>query len=308
MAKYDVLVFGDYFLDLVFTGLPQLPELGKEIFSTGFDMLPGGAYNTAAAMHRLGLKVGWATDFGDDDFSRFVLAQAAAEGLSDALFVHHRRPLRRVTVAASYPEDRAFIAYMDPEPAVPAAMKALTTASARAVYLSGIYFGKLFDAGLLLLRGKRMKLFMDGNSDEEATLRVASVRKTIANADLFTPNADEARRLTGEDDLPRAIRMLAELGPQVVVKDGSRGAYAYVEGEIIHAPAIAVTPLDTTGAGDCFNAGYIKAWLSGLPAAECLRWGNVVGGLSTTMRGGASRVVTAAEVERYLRRTGSAEL
>ncbi len=301
MAKYDVLVFGDYFLDLIFTGLAQLPALGKEVFSTGFDMLPGGAYNAAAAMHRLDLRVGWAADFGDDDFSRFVLARAAEEGLDDALFVRLRGPLRRITVSASYPGDRAFITYVDPDPAVPAAMRALATASARAVYLAGIAHGKLFDAGLVLARSKRMKVIMDGNSDDDVTLRVASVYKAIASVDLFIPNADEARRLTGEADLPKAIHALAELGPLVAIKDGAQGAYACVDGQVTSAPAIPVTPLDTTGAGDCFNAGFVKAWLADRPLAECLRWGNVVGGLSTTMRGGTGRVITTADVEQYLR-------
>lgn len=304
MAKYDVLVFGDYFLDLIFTGLPQFPALGKEVFARGFDMLPGGAYNAAVAMHRLGLRVGWAVDFGDDDFSRFVLARAAAEGLDDAFFVRHRSPLRRITVAASYPEDRAFITYMDPEPAVPAAMRALATAGARAVYLAGIYHGKLFDAGLLLARSKGMKVVMDGNSDDEAVLRAASVCKAISSVDLFIPNADEARRLTGETDLPAAIQTLATLGPAIVVKDGANGAYAWADGRLIHAPAIPITPLDTTGAGDCFNAGLVKAWLDGRPFAECLRWGNIVGGLSTTMRGGTGRVVTVAEIEQHLFEVG----
>lgn len=301
MAKYDILVFGDYFLDLIFTGLPRFPALGQEVFARDFDMLPGGAYNAAVAMHRLGLRVGWAADFGDDDFSRFVLARAAAEGLDDTFFVRHRGPLRRITVSASYPQDRAFITYMDPDPAVPAAMRALATAGARAVYLAGIYHGKLFDAGLLLARSKGMKVVMDGNSDDAVTLRVAGVYKAIASVDLFIPNADEARRLTGETDLATAIRVLADLGPLVAVKDGANGAYAWADDRIIHAPAIPVTPLDTTGAGDCFNAGFVKAWLAGLPLMDCLRWGNIVGGLSTTMRGGTGRVVTTTEVAQYLR-------
>ncbi len=70
---------------------------------------------------------------------------------------------------------------------------------------------------------------------------------------------------------------------------------------MLHEPAIQVTPVDTTGAGDCFNAGFIKAWLDGKPLAECLRWGNVVGGLSTTAHGGTGRLVTAAQVEEWLR-------
>ena len=67
------------------------------------------------------------------------------------------------------------------------------------------------------------------------------------------------------------------------------------------APAIPVTPVDTTGAGDCFNAGFLCAWLDSRPLGECLRWGNAVGGLSTTARGGTARIVTAADVARYLR-------
>ena len=114
MPRYDVIVVGGYFVDLIFNGLPQFPVLGKEIVGSGFEMLPGGAYNAALAMHRLGLKVGWAADFGDDDFSRFTLERARAEGLDDALFVHHRRPLRRITAALSYPEERAFITYVRP--------------------------------------------------------------------------------------------------------------------------------------------------------------------------------------------------
>ena len=136
MPRYDVIVVGGYFVDLIFNGLPQFPVLGKEIVGSGFEMLPGGAYNAALAMHRLGLKVGWATDFGDDDFSRFTVERARAEGLDDALFVHHRRPLRRITAALSYPEDRAFITYVDPEPGTPAALKALMTASARVCFSS----------------------------------------------------------------------------------------------------------------------------------------------------------------------------
>lgn len=302
MSRFDILVLGDYFLDLVFTGLPAFPELGKEIFASGFAMLPGGAFNSAAAMQRLGLRVGWAVDFGADDFSRFVLAQAAAEGLDEALFVHHDRPLRRITVSASYPQDRAFITYMDPDPAMPAAMKALATTTSRAAYLPGVYYGKLFTAGLLLLRAKRMKLIMDGNSGDDVVLTNPAVRRAVQSADLFLPNASEARRLTGQTDLAQALDDLAALCRLVVVKDGGNGAYACAGGQIIQEPAISAPVIDTTGAGDCFNAGFVKAWLEGRSLADCLRWGNVVGGLSTTERGGTTRVVTSEEVAHWLAR------
>lgn len=299
--SYDVIVVGDYCLDLIFTGLPRFPGLGYEVIGTGFAMTPGGAYITAAAMHRLGLKVGWAADFGDDDFSRFVLEHAAKEGLDDSLFVRHRRSLRFITVAASYPEDRAFIAYYDPAPAVPAGMKALAKASARVLYVSGLYTGPLLDAGLKVLQVKGTRLVMDGNAAEgDQTLEEASVRRVLRNLDIFMPSALEAKKITQVESVEGALRALSQSCSLVVIKNGAGGAYACCGEEIVHAPAIEVTPLDTTGAGDCFNAGFIKAWLDDRPLEECLRWGNVVGGLSTLGMGGTGRVVTAEEVDGWL--------
>lgn len=316
MAQYDVLLIGDYFVDLIFTGLPALPELGREIVATGFEMIPGGAYNTAVAMHRLGVKVGWPADFGDDDFSSFAMRRARAEGLDDALFVRHKRPLRRITVAASYPQDRAFITYSDPDPSFPAAMRALPMHSARVLLVAGLYFGSFFDVGLSLVRARGMKLVMDGNTSigdprqlnsstaegggEAVSLANPAVHRAIQSLDLFTANVDEVRWLTGLQDLEAGMRALCELCPLVVIKAGAQGAYACDRGRVIHAPAIPVTPLDTTGAGDCFNAGFLKAWLDGRPLEECLRWANIVGGLSTLARGGTGYVVTPAEVEKWL--------
>jgi sugar/nucleoside kinase (ribokinase family) len=298
--SFDVIVVGDYCLDLIFTGLPKMPELGVEVVGSGFDMLPGATWNTVVSMHRLGIKTGWAGDFGSDDFSQLVLKFARDEGLDESLFEHHKQAMRRITVALSYPEERAFVAFYDPEAKVPAALKALTRSSARAVYVPGVYYGPAFDAGAVIMRAKRMKLIVDGNSTEDTTLKNPGVRKTIKTTDMYLPNAAEARRMTGEDDLRVAIAKLAELCPLVVVKDGPRGAYAMENGQLVHVPGLKVDVVDTTGAGDCFNSGFIRAWLDGQPLVECLKWGNIVGGLSSTARGGTGRVVNADLVRSFL--------
>jgi len=301
MSKtFDVLVAGSYSLDLIFTGLPGLPRLGEDLLATGLERIPGEAYNSAVAMHRLGLSVGWAGDFGNDDFSRFALERARAEGLDEGLFIHHNRPMRRISIAASFPEDRAFITYYDPDPRLPAVIKALPTASARVLYIPGFYYGPFMELGLRLARARRMKIVMDGNSGSGVSLKNSSVRKAVRSVDVLLPNAREARSLTGEDDLMKAIKTLGELCPLVVVKDGSRGAYACQGNEILHAEAIAITPIETTGAGDCFNAGFLKAWLDSLTVLECLRWGNIVGGLSTLAPGGTGKSVTVEEVKKWL--------
>jgi sugar/nucleoside kinase (ribokinase family) len=301
MSKsFDVLVAGSYSLDLIFTGLPGLPRLGEDMLATGLERIPGEAYNSAIAMHRLGLSVGWAGDFGNDDFSRFALEQAHAEGLDESLFIHHDRPMRRISIAASFPDDRAFITYYDPDPRLPAIIKALATTSARVLYIPGFYYGPFMDMGLRLARARRMKIVMDGNSGSDVTLKNNSVRKAARSVDLLLPNVREARNLTGEDDLMKAIMTLGGHCPLVVVKDGGHGAYACVGNEIHHSEAIAITPVETTGAGDCFNAGFLKAWLDNLPVQECLHWGNIVGGLSTLAPGGTGKPVSVEEVRKWL--------
>jgi hypothetical protein len=252
-------------------------------------------------MARLGLNVGWAVDFGDDPMSAFVRKRAIEEGLDASLFVDHSRPLRRITVAASFPADRAFLAFYDPDPAVPAAVRALATASPRLVFVPGIYHGPLLLPARSLMRLRGIKLVMDGNSTEDTQLSVPSVRHAIGSADVFMPNALEARRLTGEADLERAMARLVELCPLVIIKDGAQGAWAQArEGEMIHASALQVEPVDTTGSGDAFDAGFLTAWLEDRSLATCLAWGNIVGGLSTLAPGGTGVRTTRADVESRL--------
>ncbi|NJD58605.1 MAG: hypothetical protein C3F13_15590 [Anaerolineales bacterium] len=301
---FDVIIAGSYSADLIFTGMQGLPQLGMDTVGSDFLMTPGEAYISAVSMHRLGVKVGWAADFGNDDFSLFALKCAREEGLDETLFIHHDRPYRRISAAASYPEDRMFITYYDPDPQVPAVIPALVKNRARVLYLPGLYTGKLLSAGKKLVSRKGMQLVMDGNSsvgDITGKSRQSSlVRQAIRSADIFLPNALEARRLTGDQDLAIAAWRLAEHCKNVIIKDGPNGSLAYVAGHIYTMPAIPVKPVDTTGAGDNFSAGFLCAWLNGQPVDTCLKWGNITGGLSTTATGGTYPKITRDDVLIYL--------
>jgi sugar/nucleoside kinase (ribokinase family) len=289
--EFDVIVVGSYSVDLIFTGMSEFPQLGKDVVATDFKMTPGEAFISAVSMQRLGMNVGWAADFGNDDFSRFVLQFVRFERLDEQLFVLHDRPYRRISVAASYPDERGFLTYYDTDPSIPAAILALVKSQAKILFIPALYFGEFFNIGKQIIRAKKMTLVMDGNS---------SIRSAIKSCDIFLPNAQEARRLTNEPNLEVAIRKLGELCPIVVVKDGANGSFCLTNSQIIHEPAIPVNPKETTGAGDNFNAGFLRAWLDGQPLEICLRWGNIVGGLSTTELGGTTRKITVEEVKKYL--------
>lgn len=297
---FDVVVVGDYCLDLIFTGLPSLPILGNEIIARAFCQTLGGACNSVIAMHRLGLNVGWAADFGNDEYSQLVLTKIEDEGIDRSLFIIHQQPLKKITISLSNPNDRAFIAYYDPDPPIPAGLRLLPRIKGKLLYVPGIYTGTGTFSAISLLKRHGIKVCMDGNSNQIHTLKEPKIQRILKNLDLFFLNRKEITQVTEIPDLEKAIFKLSEYTNLLVVKDGKNGAYAYQNKELFHCPAINVKVIDTTGAGDCFNAGFIKAWLSGKPINECLQYGNILGGLSTTAMGGIGRPITMSDVNKYL--------
>jgi sugar/nucleoside kinase (ribokinase family) len=123
--------------------------------------------------------------------------------------------------------------------------------------------------------------------------------------------AEVAGALTALDDPPDgadrsheladALRHLENGRTRTVAKLGRDGCATLEDGALLRAPAFPAEVVDTTGAGDSFNAGFLHAWLDGRPVAECLRWGAACGSLSTRGLGGTARQPDADEVEALLR-------
>jgi sugar/nucleoside kinase (ribokinase family) len=295
---YDVLLLGGYFCDLIFTGLPEMPRLGAEVYGSGFDMVPGAAFTTALALRRLGLRAGWVCDFGDDFFSQFVLDAARREGMDASLFRLHSGPVRRVTAALSFPHERAFVSFVDSlAPASPVPL--IERHRPRCVVFTGLQFGSAQAEIADAAHAAGALVYMDCQC-VTATLATPGLPEALRRVDIFAPNASEALHLTGAPTVEAALARLAELTPLVIVKCGASGALAQADGRVVHVPGIPVDAFDTTGAGDCFNAGFLYGHLRGAPLDVSLRCGNICGGLSTTARGGAA-APSAAQVEEWLR-------
>jgi sugar/nucleoside kinase (ribokinase family) len=299
---FDVIVLGDYCLDFIFTGLPSMPVLGTEIEAKGLAVEPGGACNTALALHRLGVKAAWAVEFGTDDFSSFVLQKFRDEHFPEDLFIFSKKPVRKITASLSFPDDRAFIAYYDQGDMIQTALKGLTARTAKIIVIPALFFGPALQAGHLIAKSRKMDIFMDGNSSSGVSLQQPQIRDTLKKVRFFSPNRKEALNITDETDLQVAIKRLGEFCQTVIIKDGCNGAWCSDSGKIYFEPAIPVKAVDTTGAGDCFNAGFLKAWLSEKPIQECLRWGVIAGGLSTTMAGANNYKLSSKEIEKIINR------
>ncbi|WP_405163541.1 carbohydrate kinase family protein [Nocardia sp. NBC_01499] len=293
----EVLVVGAYFADLVFQGLSRPVRPGTEVFARGFAILPGGAFTPAMAMRRLGHDVVWSTDFGTDLFSEQVLAAASAEGLDDTGFRMHTVPVRSVTAALSSAEDRAMVSYQDPVTPYPLAVL-LREYRPRLVILPQLQYGEGVRAALQVAHRLGTQVFMDCQ-DVPCTLDTPTVREILAEVDFFAPNADEALRLTGAATLDAAVDILAGLVDTVVVKRGSGGAIAVRDGLRCEIDAVPVDVVDTTAAGDCFDAGFLHAHLTGHSLPDCLATAVACGAAATTALG-SSAAPDLTELPRWL--------
>jgi len=294
---YDVIVLGDYCLDLIFTGLPSLPRLGSEIEATSLAMEPGGACNSALALHRLGVKTAWAVEFGTDEFSSFILDRFLKESFPTDLFVHSKQKMRKITVSLSYPEERAFIAYYDQGNQIQTALKGVAEKSARIFLIPGLFYGPALKIAQIAFDSKGTSIFMDGNNSSDITLKDQRIKNALKSIRFFSLNQKEAKSLTSEEKPEKAIQILGSYCKTVILKDGASGSWCCDDGKIYFESAIKVKTIDTTGAGDIFNAGFVKAWLDKKDIQTCLKWGNICGGLSTTMSGANGYKLNALEID-----------
>ncbi len=283
----DLLVVGRPSVDIMFAGLQEWPALGKDIDATGLGVCAGTSFNTPAAANRLGLRVGYVSVVGDDVWGRLILDEYAAEGLpTDFLrVVDHLLPF--VSVALNFAGDRGFVTH-----AAEGAREEDDLARYAREVVSGTparhFHGYVAEEppGLTALakaRGMSVSLDAWGGPWWESGM---PLDEALADADVLFANEPEALGMAGVDDLHQALGRLASACPCVVVKRGALGAAATSAGQVVERPAEPAEVVDTTGAGDCFNAGFLVGWLAGLPLADALTLATFCGARAVEAFGG----------------------
>jgi sugar/nucleoside kinase (ribokinase family) len=123
---------------------------------------------------------------------------------------------------------------------------------------------------------------------------------TLDEVDVFLPNETEIRAISGCVGMEDGLRALDNGHTVIVGKLGAEGCIANSGGELTRVEAFPIRPVDTTGAGDSFNAGFLHAWLRGRELAECLRFAAACGALSTRGLGGTTTQATVEEAEEFI--------
>ena len=225
---------------------------------------------------------------GSDIFSQFIGNWLTQEQIDDSWLTYTDQPMQRVTVALSYPADRAFITYVDPPvDLLDDVRQAVDAEECAHLHFTGLNVDPRVPDLLRACRQHGITVTMDCQHRDE-TLDSPRVREILTLLDIFMPNAGEAMRLTETSTIEDAAQTLMKLVPLLVIKDGAHGAQAWDRDQHVYAPALKVEVVDTTGAGDAFNAGFLTAYRAGEDLGTCLRWGNISGGLSTSGYGGCT--------------------
>jgi sugar/nucleoside kinase (ribokinase family) len=304
----DLLVVGEVNPDVVVTDPDPRPVFGQaERIVESVRLVIGSSSAIAACgAARLGLRVAMVGVVGDDALGRFMLEALAGRGVDvTACRVVAGRPTGASVILGNR-TDRAILTATGTIADVRASdVPAAMLARARHLHVGSFYLQPGLAAelpGLFRLAhdaGATTSIDPNWDPTERWDGGFAAV---AAEADVLLPNAAEACRLTGSDDVRDAARELARRGRHgsaaVAVKLGSEGGLAAGPGGVmLRATPPPVDVVDTTGAGDSFDAGFLAAWLDGRPLEEALALAVACGSLSTRVPGGTDGQPTREAAE-----------
>ncbi|GAB5456989.1 MAG: sugar kinase [Henriciella sp.] len=253
----------------------------------------GDTFNTAVSLARLGSDVSYITAVGDCGFSDRIRRAIASEGIDDSLvqMIPESRP-GLYAVELDELGERSFVYWRSSSAATKLLNSAFSgvilkaVASCDVLYLSGISLSifPIPQRNYLIQAMKEAKergadVIFDGNYRSRGWSSASDARAALtdayANTTMALPTFEDEHDLFG-DEIPEetASRLFALGANEVVVKDGARGAL--IDGSNWATPSQLLTPIDTTGAGDAFNAAYINARLTGSKKADAAARANAL--------------------------------
>lgn len=275
-------VIGQMNIDFIFHEVDSLPEPGEEVFSNNFKItLGGGPMVIPFHLNRLGVPTRFGTFVGDDFESEIAKNLLATLNYSNVEYFRHpnSRPIVVTSVLATATE-RSFICFnqnIDESVLDDATLLSFYRGS-KVAYLPR----KLEVARELAEQG--CKLILDVAWDPKMT--ISDLAPKLELVTYFTPNDKEAKQICGESDLLRCLDLLGAYVETPIIKLGKNGSLVKSEGNYLLVPGLEnLKSIDPTGAGDNFLVGLIFGMHQELDFVTSVRFGNVVGGLSTQLLG-----------------------
>ncbi|MCS7104665.1 MAG: carbohydrate kinase family protein [Thermofilaceae archaeon] len=277
------------------------PACGAQVEACLFEKRPGGAAsNFAVAAAKLGVSSSILCCVGSDSEGDWLLRELEACGVETSLVAHVEAPTGFVVIVVDKRGERSMIAFRGANALLAQAVRSLNSSlKADWVHVASVK-PDTAEAALAIAKSLGCNTSYDPGS-LVAKVGLRQLEDVFRFVDVLFLNEFEAATLMAVDY--EEMDHVFEKVPVTVVKMGSKGSRAAAEGCWIEAPAFPVEAVDTTGAGDAFDAGFVFAYASGLSLREALIFANACGALKVTRRGSQASP-SLSEVINFLKERG----
>ena len=297
-----ILVAGEVNADFILTGLPSLPVIGQELIGDGFKMVTGGSSGiTAVRLAALGANVDFSGILGNDATGQFLIDQLQAAGIGCDHLQMVDIPTG-ITLALTYSHDRALVTYPGTIDQYDGSnINSDMLSDYKHIHVGSFFLQKALQSELArifeIAHGAGLTTSLDvGWDPQEQWMNNPYLRQTLGHVDYFFPNEDEVAALTTGSDIVNELA--GYVGGNLIVKQGAQGATIYDKnGKQHHYPAFPADVVDTTGAGDAFNAGFLYAsCVEKLSMQKAMTFAAACGAHAVTQVGGTAGAPTATHI------------
>ncbi len=304
---YDILVAGEINPDLILSGDVE-PAFGQVEKLVDHAALTIGSSSVifACGAARLGLNVAFIGKCGDDTFGRFMLEQMQKHHVDIENVIVAEGGSTGLSVILNRGMDRAILTH----PGLVADLKAEDISDsllrkARHLHVASYFLQTKLQPGLpcLFERARSLGLTTSLDTNYDPSEKWIGFDELLLVTNVFLPNEAEAKSLTGAENVHEAGSRLGSKVEALAIKLGAEGALGVRSSQSVRVASIPVKVVDTVGAGDSFDAGFIYGYLHGWPLEKSLRLGTVCGSLSTQKAGGTSAQPMLKEAMNYVDRT-----
>jgi len=304
MSKFDILVAGEINPDLILTGdvVPAFNQVEKLVDDATLTIGSSSAIFACGAA-RLGLKVGFIGVCGEDVFGRFMLDEMSKRHVDVGNVIRSQSGSTGLSLILNQGSDRAILTH----PGLIGELRAsdisdAVLGDARHLHVASYFLQTKLQPDLpdLFHRAHSLGLTTSLDTNYDPSAQWIGFNELLSATDVFLPNGTEALALTRTSDVESAARKLATKTKLVAIKLGADGALVCEKNELIRASSISISVIDTIGAGDSFDAGFLYGYLNRWKLDMTLRLGCVCGTLSTRQAGGTNGQPTLEETLEYV--------
>ncbi len=302
MKKSDVYVYGDLNVDIIVPGIREIPKSGTEaVIEKMLTFTGGGAALFAMGCAKLGLRCTLQSSVGSDCYGEYVLQELKRTGVDTSLIKKVSDEKTGVSISFTDEKDRSFITYRGTNSGISVGqMDDRLLSMTGHVHMTGYEGSKNHKEYLDKIReihsAGNITVSFDVGWDETGEWS-SSIYELMPMIDVLFMNETEAEHYSRSADPYSAAKKISEYAGTVVIKLGSKGSLACVGGTVTCAEACHAEPVDPTGAGDSFNAGFIYGYLHGMSIDRCLKAGNICGAGSVSDYGGNTGFPLEAELK-----------